>query len=76
MRTSHFTNPKSEYRNPKQFQNPNFKIQKFFVLGIYILITRACFELIPAECSARASDFEFIYLSIYFSQNDVNAPDG
>ena len=44
-------------------------MQKFFLSDIYILTIRACFEF-------RASNFEFIYLPIYFTQNDINAANG
>jgi len=44
----------SEYRNPKQIQNSNIKIQNFmFVWFICIWKIRACFEF-------RISCFEFI----------------
>ena len=36
-------NPKSEYRNSKQFQNPNFPNFKLFVLVIWVSKICACF---------------------------------
>ena len=45
------SNPKSEFRNPKQIQM--IKFQNVFVLIIWILDIRACFGF-------RASNFEFI----------------
>jgi hypothetical protein len=36
-------NPKSEYRNPKQIQNSNFRIVNVFVWKISVLNIHSCF---------------------------------